>query len=290
MGEGKETRKSLLEAVNSETEYYKPHTRNQYFQHLNNFLDWALAHKVSLDALMDKEQPVARETLKKYMAVLQGQGFSQQHINYVIRGPVGALFRAKGLRLPIKLPPLQAAVYDESKNLFWTEEQIERLVAVARLSGAQSAAIMALATVYAPRASEIVGVRPEHIDQKKGVVTIHTVKHNLIRRHLIPEVLQPVFYGYNWPPLSDMRLRELLDELVKRANLTRTRRLSFHGFRHALFDELSYLGYSNEEIYDFTGWVKGTGLTLGFYAHPLKYNPNNDTKIFTKHPFLKYWE
>jgi integrase len=283
-------RPGLLKKINDECEYYSRHTRSQYFNHITTFLDWLAGNKISLDKFLDPEADIGRDTLKRYLNLLQSQGHSQSHVNYIIRGPLGCIFRAKGLKLPVKLPPVKAAVFNEGNTLFWAEEQIASLVQAARLSDVRKQAIMALATIYAPRASEIVQVHADNIDKKKGVITIHTFKHNLVRRHLIPDCLKPIFYENDWEPLSDMKLRELLDMMVVRAGLVRSRRLSFHGFRHALFDELSYLGFNNDEIYEFTGWVKGVGLTLGFYTHPLKYNPNNDIKIFAKHPFLKYWE
>jgi integrase len=175
----------------------------------------------------------------------------------------------------------------EGDDMGWTEEQVAAMVATARQGDIQTQAVMALLTVYAPRISEVVKITKKDIDFKKMVITIHTVKHNLIRRHLIPEPVQFVICKYDWLPVTEQKLRDVFETVAANAKVERRPRQSVHAFRHSLWTELSFLGFSPQEIYEFTGWSRGG--TLGVYLPPLKYNPNNDKKIFEKHPFLKLW-
>jgi hypothetical protein len=67
----------------------------------------------------------------------------------------------------------------------------------------------------------------------------------------------------------------------------RKTRQSFHAIRHTLINELSLAGFTDQQVWDFTGWRKPG--TLGSYVAPMAYKPANDELIFTKHPFLGAW-
>ena len=54
-----------------------------------------------------------------------------------------------------------------------------------------------------------------------------------------------------------------------------------------LWDELSFAGLNDDEVYKFTGWRKGG--TIGSYTMPMKFNPKNDKKVFDNHPAWKWW-
>jgi hypothetical protein len=273
-------RDEIFKELEHEIQFYSEHTKQQYRAHLSDFLDWLKARDWH-----------DREVIYGYIAFLKKKGFSQSHINYLIRGPVGILFRMENppLRLPVKLPKVDPAVYDETREeLFWTVDQVEKIIQAARVSSTDTAAIIAVATVYAPRMTEILGITKKSLDFNKSLITIHTEKHNLIRRHLIPHQIFAVLAKSDWAPKREVDLRNILDAVVTKAGIERLPRQSYHAFRHALWDELDDLGFKDEEIYKFTGWKRGG--TLGSYAHPLKHDGENDIKIFEKHPFLHFWE
>ncbi len=274
-------RSKALEELNLETEYYALHTRKQYFSQVHDYLDFVGKNR-------DWRE---RDILRNYTIKLRKQGKSQSHINYVVRGPIGALFRAHGLRIPIKLPKVQPAVYNPDEGMFFDPDDIEKLIAVAKSNSGltvQHKAILAISTIYAPRASEIIRIEQKHLHPKKKTIIIRTVKANLVRQHLIPEAIEPILFAYDYPTISDAKLYDLFYTLIAKAGIERKRRQSFHSIRHTLFHELSYSGFTDEEVYDFTGWRKGG--TLGSYIRPLAFKPHNDEKIFEKHPFLPFWE
>ena len=275
-------RDDLMKELEHEIQFRKSHTQAQYKAHVGEYLDFVKRRDPSYEKWKDREMVYA------YIDKLKRAQKSQSTINFIIRGPVGCLFRFSGLRLPVKLPPIDLAVYSGDESLFWTEEQIQSLIHTARTGDTKDQAIIAVATIYAPRVSEILKITKKEIDFKKMVITIPTVKHNLVRRHLIPEEVQYQICKYSWDQVGEQDLRDMLERIAGAAGIERKSRQSFHAFRHALWDELSYSGLTPSEIYDFTGWVKGG--TQGFYIHPLKYNPLNDRKVFEKHPFLKFWK
>lgn len=271
------TRNGIFRELDRETEFYSTHTKSQYYSHVSDYLDF-----------VGSRDWKDRDVLYEYRQKLGKKGYNQSHINYLIRGPIGTLFRAYGLRIPVKLPRVEPAVYSPNTSLFFSEEQIIQMIKVARGGGAQIKAILTIATIYAPRAAEFLLITNEDVHTKKKVIVIHTVKHNLVRRHLIPECIQPNLFNYDYPTITEQVLRGIFDNFLKVAGIQRKSRQSFHAFRHALFDELSFRGFTDAEIYDFTGWQK-VG-TIGAYVRPLAFKPNNDQKIFANHPFLKYWE
>lgn len=269
-------RSELLRKVLRWIENYAVHTRHQYLNHIQDYLEWVGDRKWNDE-----------DTLYDYQKYLKGK-HNQSHINYIIRGPVGALFKAHGERLPIRLPRVEAVVLRKGNPLFWEDEDLVTMITSTRVNGAaQAKALMAVATVYGPRATELLRITPDHIDSKKCTIIIPTLKHNLIRRHAIPVDIQSLVFGYDWHPISELVLRGIFDDIVKGASIRRKKRQSFHAIRHTIIDGLRANGLSDDDIYRFIGWaVSGT---LGHYVEAYKYNPKNDAKVFAEHPFLKYW-
>ncbi len=276
----------LWSEFNYQMTNFAQQTKRQYRAQAADFLEFA-------DGTEWLDPKVGREVITKYMAHLkETRKISQSQINYIIRGAVAKLYSIKGLKLPVILPRLDPAVMSDNPALFWKDVQVETMVKVVREGDegqidVQLRAIMAVATVYAPRLNEIIKLTPESIDKGKHLIHIQTLKHNLYRHHLIPKVIRPFLYAYDWPQLTEHYLRDRFDALTEAAGINRLGRQSFHAFRHWLWDTLEYLGYSEDDIIKFTGWRRGG--TLGAYIKPLKLNIPNDEKIFKLHPGIKFW-
>ena len=267
----------LLKELMYKIKYRSLHTRNQYFAHVNRYLDYVgdgdWKDRVTLDLYAEK--------LKKK--------FSQDYVNYLVRGPIGALFRAHGLIIPIVLPPVMLNA-DMSERVAFETSEVAAMIATAKKSGnLQLQALLAISTVYGPRASEVMAMRREHIHPKKNTIVIYTLKGGLKREHLIPPEIEKYLFNYEFPVISLDRLYKLLNNLAVAAGVTRGKRKSYHAIRHALVNGLSYDGYlSDEKMFQFGGWRKG-GI-VGQYAKPFPFKPKLDQEIFEKHPFLKFWE
>ena len=106
-------RQEILHELDRETEYYSDHTRRQYFSHAQDYLDY-----VGDGDWKD------RDILYNYTKVLKKKSHSQTHINYLVRGPIGALFRAYGLRIPVKLPRTSVSLLDLAHRVRFTKEEV----------------------------------------------------------------------------------------------------------------------------------------------------------------------
>lgn len=270
-------RKKILHELDRETEYYSDHTRRQYFSHAQDYLDY-----VGDGDWQD------RDILYKYMKKLKKKGHSQSHVNYLIRGPVGALFRAHGLGIPIKLPRVQVSL-DITDRIQFSSEEIGALITAALNSGdVQCKAIFAISTIYYPRASEIRDIRKEDLHPKRNTVVIRTKKYGLKREHLVPVQIKPHMFDYAYPFLSEAQLYEIFAGVCKLAGIEKIAGKSFHAIRHGVLTALRYEAHLEDGLIDeFTGWRPGG--TLGGYARRFPFMPKSDEQVFAKHPFLKYW-
>lgn len=270
------SRNKLLEELNRETEYYSRHTRNQYFSHVNTYLDY-----VGGGNWRD------RDTLYLYAKKLR-KTFGQAHVNYMVRGPIGALFRAHGLAIPIKLPRVQISglIHDLTAGLQFDADEIAALIKAARQLSGEHQAALALATVYGPRVSEIAHIKPDDVHPKKKTLVIHTAKFGVVREHFVPPQVAGVIFGFSYPFASINQLYKLFEEIREKAGLPKVRKKNFHAIRHGVCTELIHgAKIRSDAVYMFLRW-RGAGM-LAAYA---PFHPDNDQEIFDKHPFLKFWE
>jgi len=271
-------RDHVFEELAREVEYYSPHTKSQYFSHVSDYLDY-----VGSGDWRD------RDILYNYLPKLKKKGLSQSHINYIIRGPIGAVFRAHGLRIPIKLPRANVShnILDLASRIQFTPEEVIKIIKAARHGTLQQKAVFAISTTFGPRMGEIKAIRGEDdVHPKRKTLVIHTLKQGLMREHLVPPQVQSYIFGYHYPPASENQLRQLFDEVLEVAGIKRMPRKVYHAIRHSLGTNLVYhSGIQAEKIYNWMGW-KAAG-QLGIYSTP--YLPELDKEIFEKHPFLEYW-
>lgn len=275
----KKDRQAVMHELDRETEYYSEHTRRQYFSHVSDYLDY-------VDAVGGDWKD--RDTVYDYQKKLKARGHSQAHINYLMRGPVGAIFRAHGLLLPIKLPRVKMAMLDLEHRVKYTKEEVSALISGARSSGNPVFLnLMALSTMYGLRATEMRLLRKEDTHPKKRTVFIHTLKGGLDREHTVPDVVAPYIFGYEYPLFSENKIYELFMEIADKAGVDRPRGKAYHAIRHALASELIYDKMVDDKIvFQFLRWQGGTVMSI--YATP--YQPKIDKQIFDNHPFLEFWE
>lgn len=274
---GIESRQKILKELDFETEHYSPHTRSQYFAHVQDYLDF-----VGFGDWKD------RDMLRSYLPMLKKKGHSQAHINYLVRGPIGAIFRVHGIRIPIKLPKVKIARNDYSDRVSFSVEEVKALIKAARTSGVEHwQSLMAVSTIYGPRAAEIRGIRKEDIHPQKKTLVIHTLKSGFKREHLVPPQIQPYLFNRDFPPMSSNGMYLIFNDISKAAGIPIVARMAYHAIRHRLDNELRHVGKVRQiAIAAFFGWAEG-GM-VDDYANP--YLPDIDEEIFAGHPFLKYWE
>ena len=271
-----ETREEILHELDRETEYYSDHTRRQYFSHAQDYLNY-----------VGEGDWKDRDLLYNYMQKLKKKGHSPSHINYLVRGPIGALFRAHGLRIPVKLPRTTVSVLDLAHRVSFTKEEVHALIsAVKSRNNKVYANMIALSTTYGLRASEMRLIRKDDTHPIKKTIFIHTLKSGDPREHVVPDVIAPFIFGYDYPTFSENKMYEIFKGIAKLAGIDRPARKGYHAIRHALASELIYVQKIDQPtVFQFLRW-KGGGM-LSIYATP--FQPDVDAQIFAKHPFLTYW-
>lgn len=286
------TRAELFKVLEYEIQYLAPNTQNQYRSKISDYLDWVQKKTGALDGWTE------RGTLYEYMDVLKKKRhLSQATINFILRGPIGTLFRMQQppLRIPVKLPKIsRGQMLDIESRVHFTEQEIMQLIQTARQSGnTQWQNMMALASVYMMRAGEITNMRREAVHPIKRTILVHTEKGGLLREHLVPPVIAPYIFKYDYRPLPGKAIHLIFRQLAQAAGVSTAGRRNIHAVRHGVFTTLKNLRdandglvYEADDVFKFARWAGGT--VAETYNHPelLK----NDERIFKHHPFLIYWK
>jgi len=285
------TRAELFKNLEYEIQYMAKNTQNQYRSKVAGYLDWLIEKKGNIDLWQD------RDTLYKYIEHLKKRGLSQATISFILRGAIGTLFRMQqpSLRLPVKMPKVsRGQMLDVESRVNFTEEEIAKLIGAARQSGnPQWLNIMALSSIYLLRAGEITRMKKEDVHPLKKTILVHTEKGGLLREHLVPAVIAPYIFKYDYPTLGDKDIHRIFGRIADAAGVDHKDRKNVHAVRHGVFTTLKNLRDANDQlvfeaddVFKFARWAGGT--ITETYNHPelLK----NDERIFKHHSFLKYWK
>lgn len=288
------TRAALLKEMEHETQFMSKSTRDQYFAHGIDYLDFITQHHLPWDA---------RDTLYKYLEVLKKRHHAQSYINYILRGPVGCFFRIYNLKIPVKLPPRKKGnVIDIDSRQKFTIEEVAKLIQTALESGnKQWQNIMALSSIYMLRAGEIRAIKASDVHPIKKTFVIQAEKGGLLRQHLVPPQIAPYIFNYDYPTLRRQNIFDTFNKLAEAAGVVRNIEVQggkvshkgLHAVRHCvvttlknLRDEHDQLIYEADDVFKFGRWAGGT--ITETYNHPELMK--NDERIFKHHPFLKYWQ
>lgn len=276
-------KKALFQELEHEIQFYSEGTRAQYRSHVWDYLAWLTGDKWWQD----------RETLYAYLDYLKKQGKSQVYISYIVRGPIGCLFRMNGLRVPVKLPRVKPPMIDLASRFSYTIDDIKTLIAVAKWSkNPQWANIIALSSTYGLRVGEIFGIRKDDVHPIKKTIVVHTEKGGMLREHLVPDQIAPCVFHYDYPTVGYNRRFEIFRQITNEAGVDYVPKKAYHGVRHGLATALDELRDKNGQrvldqtrIYQFLRW-KGGGM-MQIYTTPKMFEI--DQEIFKHHPFLKEW-
>lgn len=222
--------------------------------------------------------------LYSYIEKLKNDGRAQSYINYLVRGPIGTIFRMQGLRVPVKLPRFTGPSLDLEDKVSYTNEEVMKLIkAVKESKNPVWQFLMATSTTWGLREGEI--RRIVKSDISASIITMHTEKGGETRKHTIPDAVKPYISGYKFPFLSETGIFAIFHQIEKAAGITPMPRKAFHAIRHALVTQLIISGVHERVAYQYTGWKLG-GI-LGVYFKPKPADLENE--IYPKHPFLKCW-
>ena len=191
---------------------------------------------------------------------------------------------------------------DEAQSHPLLPSQVEQLIkAKSKLSNAERF-YLAVATTWIVRREELSRIKKRDYDGETFV--IHHAKHGRKVRHLIPDVLKPIFADYRPKEHTPSALSIMFRRICAKAGLEHKKGYGWHSIRHTLTTMIAarlpqnnldpaliadYAGWSRKSLGGFFGGVS----MVGIYRHPeiLDTDPYGiDNIIYSIHPFLALWQ
>ena len=181
-------------------------------------------------------------------------------------------------------------------------DDIEKLIKAQHLYLKTERFYLAVSTTWGCRREELARIKKRDYDESS--ILIRTAKHGRRVRHLIPDVLKPIFEAYRPKQHTPTALSIMFHRICKKAGVKREKGYSFHSIRGTLRTLLEWHLAENRLplslVADYQGWSKTTkGIAyggapmLGVYAHleVLSSDPFAvDRLVYPVHPFLPWWE
>jgi len=181
-------------------------------------------------------------------------------------------------------------------------DDVERLIKARDLYLKSERFYLAVSTTWGCRREELARIRKRDYDTES--LLIRTAKHGRRVRHLIPDILKPIFEAYRPKQHTPTALSIMFHRICRKAGVEIEKGYSFHSIRRTLRTLLEWRLAENRLplslVADYQGWSKTTkGIAyggapmLGVYAHPeiLSSDPfATDRLIYPVHPFLPWWE
>jgi len=181
-------------------------------------------------------------------------------------------------------------------------DMIEKLIKAQHLYLKSERFYLSVSTTWGCRREELARIKKRDYDDNS--ILIRTAKHGRRVRHLIPDVLKPIFEDYRPKAHTPTALSIIFHRICKKAGVELEKGYSFHSCRRTLRTLLEWHLAENRLplslVADYQGWSKTTkGIVyggapmLGIYAHPevVSLDPfATDRLIYPIHPFLPWWE
>jgi integrase len=181
-------------------------------------------------------------------------------------------------------------------------DDIEKLIKARHLYLKQERFFLAMSTTWGCRREEL--ARTKKRDYDDNSILIRTAKHGQRVRHLIPDVLKPIFEAYHPKQHTPPALTIMFHRICDKAGVKLGKGYSFHSIRRTLRTLLEWRLAENRLplslVADYQGWSKTTkGIAyggapmLGVYAHLEVVSSDPfavDRLVYPIHPFLPLWE
>ncbi len=181
-------------------------------------------------------------------------------------------------------------------------EQVEQLIAAQEKYSNAERFYLAISTTFACRRRALALIRKR--DHDENTILIRAVHGSNAVRHLIPEILKPLFEKYPPKEHSETALSLMVRRIFRKAELDPGKGYGWHSIRECLTSLaehfLKQTQYPASIFADFAGWSKETkgrrffdSAMMGHYTHSEVMNDDPywiDRAIYSVHPFLKAWE
>jgi integrase len=265
-----------------------PGTIYTYLRTARNFLTW----------LGDGKIPDAGD-FRRYFIYRREQGISERTLTkefYQLK----KLALSNGWDWPFEADDVPYSE-EEPRSPALRQEDVEKLIMAQHLLSKSERFFLAVSTTWGCRREELRRIVKRDYDEES--ILIRTAKHGRRVRHLIPEVLKPIFEAYRPKEHGARIFSEMFIRICRKADVKIDRGYSFHSIRRTLRTLGEWALAANKVPMslwaDYQGWsrrtkgvVYGGAAMLGVYSHPeiLSNDPFAiDRIVYPIHPFLPVW-
>lgn len=266
----------------------QPTTIKTYLETAEHFLTW----------LGDGKEPTPSD-FRRYLIHRKEQGLSERSLRTKFFH-LKKLALSNGWDWPFTADDTPFSGEDPFAPALMPDD-IEKLIKARDLYLKSERFYLAASTTWGCRREELARIKKRDYDDNS--ILIRTAKHGQRVRHLIPDVLKPIFEAYRPKQHTPTALSIMFHRICRKAEVKLEKGYSFHSIRRTLRTLLEWRLAENRLplslVADFQGWSKttkgiayGGALKLGIYAHPevLSSDPFAvDRLVYPVHPFLPLW-
>jgi len=191
---------------------------------------------------------------------------------------------------------------EEPRSPALRQEDVDKLIMAQHLYSKSERFFLAVSTTWGCRREELRRIVKRDYDKES--ILIRTAKHGRRTRHLIPEVLKPIFEAYHPKEHDAETFRKMFIRICDKAGVEIGQGYGFHSIRRTLRTLGEWALAANKvpmSIWaDYQGWSRrtkgvayGGAAMLGVYSHPEILSSDSfaiDKIIYPIHPFLPVWE
>lgn len=266
-------------------------TMKTYMETAERFLRWAqntppTASDFRQYFIKRREQAISEKTLRKEFYQLKRLAsankwewpFTSKHVPEVTEEEEESL-------LPALLP-----------------DQVRTLIAARDALNERERFYLAVATTWIVRREDLSRIVKRDFDDT--TLTIHHSKKGKTVKHLIPDVLRPIFDAFRPHEHNADSLTDLFQRICVKAGLERKPRVGWHSIRYSLTTALNTALAKNDLeailLAQYGGWKKksmahiygGVEMAAHYQRPEILYTDQYgiDKVIYSVHPFLKDWE
>lgn len=155
---------------------------------------------------------------------------------------------------------------------------------------------LALVSIYGLRKSELIKVRPEHIDYKAGMIWLDTQKHGEKRNQLLVKEIVPYLKKYKFDlEFSPIQLHTMFRRMCVTAGVKLVRHEGWHSLRRRLDTEIvnalsSDVNLKRNAEYLAHLWFRWKTSSSGDMVERYNQADDSDKIIIQHHPIIRLWK
>ncbi len=264
--------------------------RIQYLKYAQEFIDYFNGE-------------LTRENVVKFMDKLRRRKLSDGTLNFRFR-QIATIFKRNKIDWDFRRG--EAPTIRENRIIapaLHPDLVAEAILATRKNGTPFEIAMLALSTTYGLRRIEMINLKNSDISVAKRWIYIATAKHGRDRTHLVPDEIVPALLAYDF---DEQRTESMMYQAWHRieywTGINHTARVNWHSIRRTL-DTMLLKDFSNTTVGSFLRWKRGTSSDMTVRYSQISFVGRDgtskevtgeayetDKEIFSKHPFLIYWQ